>query len=115
VALAGKLTEVGPVTEGAAVATHYRASAPVESLFGADQNLTPERLAVVLAYYRSQGVEALDYDVWVGEGDQLLRLRESASGRAGTETTTTVVSDPGIAFEVRAPGPGAAQGGVQAG
>ncbi|MFC9325288.1 hypothetical protein [Kitasatospora sp. NPDC057015] len=115
VALAGRVTEDGPVTEGAAVATHYRGSAPVEALFGADQNLDPERLAVVLAHYRAQGVEALDYDVWIGEGDRLLRLRESASGRAGTETTTVEVSDPGVAFEVRAPGPAGAPGGVRAG
>ena len=68
VALAGRITEVGPVVEGAAVATHYRVSAPVEALFGADQNLDPERLAVVLAYYRAQGVTVLDYDVGSARG-----------------------------------------------
>ncbi|MCX5212332.1 hypothetical protein OG689_24125 [Kitasatospora sp. NBC_00240] len=105
VALAGRLGELGPTTENGVVATHYRGSAPVAALFGADQNLSPERRAVVLAYYQAQGVETLDYDIWIGEGDQLLRLRESASGRAGTEVTSTAVSEPGVAFEVRAPGP----------
>ncbi|MFD0257981.1 hypothetical protein ACFXKJ_08340 [Kitasatospora indigofera] len=115
VALAGRLSEVGPATEGGVVATHYRGSATVAALFGADQNLTPERRAVVLAYYQEQGVESLDYDIWIGEGNQLLRLRESASGRAGTEVTSTVVSEPGVAFEVRAPGPAGPAGPSSAG
>ncbi|MFF1870551.1 hypothetical protein [Streptomyces sp. CB03911] len=115
VALTGRLSEVGPTVEGGVVATHYRGSAPVTALFGADQNLSPERRAVVLAYYQEQGVESLDYDIWIGEGDQLLRLRESASGRAGTEVTSTVVSEPGVAFEVRAPGAAGPAGPPSAG
>lgn len=38
---------------------------------------------------------AIGYDVWVGPGERLLRLRETARGSDGTTVTTTDVSTPG--------------------
>ncbi|MFC8452954.1 hypothetical protein [Kitasatospora sp. NPDC057223] len=111
VALVGKLSTVGTEDVGGTPATHYRASATVEALFGADQNLTGPRLAAVLGYYRAQGTESVDYDVWITEEDRLLRMRQTVQGPAGTEVTTTAVSDPGVAFEVRAPAPAEVVGG----
>ncbi len=105
VALVGRLSEVGAEDVAGTAATRYRGTVSVEALFGADQNLSGPRLAAVLAYYRAQGTESLDYDFWVADGDRLLRMRQSVPGRDGTEVTTTVVSDPGVAFEVQAPAP----------
>lgn len=86
-------------------ATRYRATVGVAELFGTDQNLEPPALSAVLAYYRALGVDSFDYDVWIGSDGRLLRMRESAPGRAGTEVTTTEVAEPGVAFEVQVPGP----------
>ena len=105
VALVGELGTVGPEDVGGTAATHYRGTATVDALFGADQNLSGPRLAAVLGHYRAQGTESVDYDVWITGEDRLLRMRQTVRGRAGTEVTTTDVSDPGVAFEVRAPGP----------
>jgi hypothetical protein len=74
---------------------HYQGSAPVADYFGADRELSPQQLAVVVDWYRRQGVAEIGYDVWVGPGQRLLRLRETAKGSAGTTVTTTDVSASG--------------------
>ncbi|MFJ9946982.1 hypothetical protein [Kitasatospora sp. NPDC091207] len=102
-ALAGRLTSLGGEQLAGATVAHYRGSAPVAEFFGADQGLTPARLAVVLGYYRERGVTAIGYDFWVAPGDRLLRLRATAEGSAGTVVTTTDVSDPGTSTESPAP------------
>ncbi|MBD0694281.1 hypothetical protein [Streptomyces sp. CBMA123] len=84
----------GEQLDGTTVA-HYRGTAPVADYFGADRELTPQQLAVVVGWYRQRGVTEIGYDVWVGPGQRLLRLRESARGSAGTTVTTTDVSAAG--------------------
>ncbi|MFH8382880.1 hypothetical protein ACH4E7_18285 [Kitasatospora sp. NPDC018058] len=74
---------------------HYQGSAPVADYFGADRELSPQRLAVVVDWYRRQGVTEIGYDLWVGPGQRLLRLRETVRGSAGTTVTTTDVSASG--------------------
>ncbi|MQS12735.1 hypothetical protein F7Q99_10630 [Streptomyces kaniharaensis] len=93
-ARAGTLGSLGGEQLAGTTVAHYRGSAPVADYFGADRELTPERLAVVLAYYRRHGVTTIGVDVWVGPGGKLLRLRETASGSDGTVLTTTNVSAP---------------------
>ncbi|WP_371481006.1 hypothetical protein [Kitasatospora sp. NBC_00315] len=105
VALTGRLDTVGAEQVDGVATTHYRATVKAAELFGADQNLTQADLAAVLGYYRERGVESLGYDIWTGADGGLLRMRQSAEGRAGTDLTTTVVSDPGVAFDVRVPAP----------
>ncbi|MFI9363614.1 hypothetical protein ACIG5E_21565 [Kitasatospora sp. NPDC053057] len=84
----------GEQLAGATVA-HYRGAAPVADYFGADGELSPQRLAAVVDWYRQRGVAQIGYDVWVGPGRRLLRLRETAQGTAGTTVTTTDVSASG--------------------
>ncbi|MBD0669852.1 hypothetical protein [Streptomyces sp. CBMA156] len=76
---------------------HYRGSVPVAELFGSDKELSPQRRAATLDWYQRRGVTAIGYDVWVGPGKQLLRLRETVRGSAGTTVTTTDVSVSGAA------------------
>ncbi|MFF1903392.1 hypothetical protein [Kitasatospora sp. NPDC058218] len=102
-ALAGRLTSLGGEQLAGGIVAHYRGSASVAEFFAVDQGLTPERLAVVLGYYRERGVAAIGYDFWVAPGDRLLRLRATAEGSAGTVVTTTDVSDPGASTEGPAP------------
>ncbi|MFJ2576272.1 hypothetical protein [Kitasatospora aureofaciens] len=96
-AQSGTLGSLGGEQLAGTTVAHYRGSAPVADYFGAYQELTPERRAVVLAYYRQRGVAAIGFDVWVGPGARLLRLRETAQGSGGTVVTTTDVSTPGEA------------------
>ncbi|MEU1419246.1 hypothetical protein [Kitasatospora sp. NPDC005751] len=102
-ALAGRLASLGGEELAGTTVAHYQGSAPVAEYFAADQGLTPERLAVVLRYYRERGVTAIGYDVWIAPGDRLLRLRATAVGSAGTVVTTTDVSELGTGTESPAP------------
>ncbi|MFJ3214397.1 hypothetical protein ACIPLC_00505 [Kitasatospora sp. NPDC086801] len=95
IAQTGKLGSLGGEQLAGMTVAHYQGSVPVAEYFGADGELTPARLAVVVDWYRQRGVAAIGYDVWVGPGKRLLRLRETARGSAGTTVTTTDVSDPG--------------------
>ncbi|MGW2251915.1 hypothetical protein ACWCXH_17175 [Kitasatospora sp. NPDC001660] len=92
---AGALGSLGGEQLAGMTVAHYQGSAPVADYFGTDRELTPERLAAVLAYYRGLGVTTIGFDIWVGPGKRLLRLRETARGSGGTVVTTTDVSDPG--------------------
>ncbi|MEV6972884.1 hypothetical protein [Kitasatospora sp. NPDC093806] len=94
-ALAGKLTPLGGEELNGGTVAHYRGTAPVEDFFGAEQGLSPERLAAVLDYYRRLGVAAVDYDFWVAPGDRLLRVRSTVQGTAGMVVTTTDVTEGG--------------------
>ncbi|MGW3077504.1 hypothetical protein [Kitasatospora sp. NPDC001132] len=76
---------------------HYQGSAPLAELFGKDDELSPKQRAATLDWYRQHGVATIGYDVWIGPGMQLLRLRETVRGSAGTTVTTTDVSAPGAA------------------
>ncbi|MER6303407.1 hypothetical protein ABT247_28130 [Kitasatospora sp. NPDC001539] len=81
----------GEQLDGMTVA-HYRGSAPVAQLFGAERQLSPQRLAPTVDWYRQRGVAEIGYDLWIGPGQRLLRLRETVRGSAGTTVTTTDVS-----------------------
>jgi hypothetical protein len=83
---------------------HYQGSAPVDGFFGADRELTPQRRAATVAWYRRRGVTAIAFDVWVGPGERLLRLRETVRGSAGTTVTTTDVPSVGTAAATPAAG-----------
>ncbi|MFJ5119844.1 hypothetical protein [Kitasatospora sp. NPDC088548] len=98
-ALTGRFTSLGGEELAGGTVAHYRATAPVTDFFGADQGLTADRLAAVLAYYRERGVTAIGYDFWVAPGDRLLRLRATAQGTGATVVTTTDVSEPGAGTE----------------
>ncbi|MFH9351747.1 hypothetical protein [Kitasatospora sp. NPDC017646] len=76
---------------------HYQGAAPVADYFGADGELSPRRLAAVVDWYRQRGVARIGYDLWVGPGPRLLRLRETAQGSAGATVTTTDVAASGPA------------------
>lgn len=80
--------------DGTTVA-HYQGSAPVADYFGADRELDPQQLAAVVGWYRQRGVADIGFDVWVGPGRRLVKLRETARGSAGTTVTTTDVSASG--------------------
>ncbi|AUY51289.1 hypothetical protein [Streptomyces sp. CB01881] len=101
-ALAGKLTSLGGEQLAGGTVAHYRATAPVAEYFGADEGLGPDRLAVVLAYQRQQGVTTIGYDFWVAPGNRLVRLRATVQGSAGTVVTTTDVSEAAAATETPA-------------
>ncbi|MET8541244.1 hypothetical protein ABZW03_11400 [Kitasatospora sp. NPDC004799] len=92
-----KLGSLGGEQLAGVTAAHYQGSAPVAELFGKDAELSPQRNAARLDWYRRQGVTSIGYDVWVGPGMRLLRLRETVRGSAGTTVTTTDVSAPGAA------------------
>ncbi|MFF2547168.1 hypothetical protein ACFVUY_32080 [Kitasatospora sp. NPDC058063] len=92
-----KLTSLGGEQLAGVTVAHYQGSAPVAELFGKDEELSPQRRAATLDWYRQHGVTAIGYDIWVGPGMQLLRLRETVRGDAGTTVTTTDVSAPGAA------------------
>ncbi|WBP88354.1 hypothetical protein [Kitasatospora cathayae] len=94
-AQANRLGSLGGEQLAGATVAHYQGAAPVADYFGADGELSPQRLAVVVDWYRQRGVAQIGYDVWVGPGRQLLRLRETARGSAGTTVTTTDVSSAG--------------------
>ncbi|RKT17352.1 hypothetical protein BX285_1727 [Streptomyces sp. 1114.5] len=74
---------------------HYQGSAPVDEFFGAAKELSPQRRSATVEWYRQRGVAAIGFDVWVGPGERLLRLRETARGSAGTIVTTTDVPSMG--------------------
>ncbi|MEU1284322.1 hypothetical protein [Kitasatospora sp. NPDC005856] len=90
-----KLTSLGGEQLAGVTVAHYQGSAPVAELFGEDRELSPRRRAATLDWYRRQGATAIDYDIWVGPGMQLLRLRETVRGSAGTTVTTTDVPASG--------------------
>ncbi|MER7750514.1 hypothetical protein [Kitasatospora sp. NPDC097643] len=91
----GKLGSLGGEQLAGMTVAHYQGSAPVGEYFAADGELSPERLTVVVDWYRQHGVAEIGYDVWVGPGERLLRLRETAKGSGGTTVTTTDVSASG--------------------
>ncbi|MBO1413865.1 hypothetical protein [Streptomyces sp. FH025] len=95
IARTGRLGSLGGEQLAGTTVAHYRGSAPVADYFGADGELTPQRLAAVVDWYRQRGVAEVGYDLWIGPGQRLLRLRETVRGSAGTTVTTTDVSDPG--------------------
>ncbi|MFJ2866338.1 hypothetical protein [Kitasatospora sp. NPDC087314] len=99
IAQTGKLGSLGGEQLAGMTVAHYQGSAPVAEYFSDDKELTPERLAAVVDWYRQRGVTAIGYDVWVGPGKRLLRLRATARGSAGTTVTTTDVSAPGVGDE----------------
>ncbi|MFF7990061.1 hypothetical protein ACFZDG_09755 [Kitasatospora xanthocidica] len=74
---------------------HYQGSAKVEEFFGTDRELSPQRRSATVDWYRRHGVTAIGFDVWVGPGERLLRLRETVRGSAGTTVTTTDVPSTG--------------------
>ncbi|MEU9074948.1 hypothetical protein [Kitasatospora sp. NPDC048538] len=88
----GKLGSLGGEQLAGVTVAHYRGSATVAEYFTADGELAPGRLAAVVDWYHRRGVQAIGYDVWVGPGEQLLKLRETVRGSAGTTVTTTDVS-----------------------
>nr|BFD91793.1 hypothetical protein KitaXyl93_31530 [Kitasatospora sp. Xyl93] len=90
-----KLVSLGGEQLAGVTVAHYQGSASVAELFGKDDELTPKRRAATLDWYRVHGVTSIGYEVWVGPGMQLLRLRETIRGSAGTTVTTTDVSAPG--------------------
>ncbi|WP_316523476.1 hypothetical protein [Kitasatospora brasiliensis] len=92
-----KLVSLGGEQLAGVTAAHYRGSAPVAELFGKGDELSSRQRAATLDWYRQHGVTAIGYDLWVGPGMQLLRLRETVTGSAGTTVTTTDVSAPGAA------------------
>ncbi|MFJ6383015.1 hypothetical protein ACIQI7_23820 [Kitasatospora sp. NPDC092039] len=99
-----KLVSLGGEQLAGVTVAHYQGSAPVAELFGKDDELTPKRRAATLDWYRRHGVTSIGYEVWVGPGMQLLRLRETIRGSAGTTVTTTDVSAPGGADATPAAG-----------
>ncbi|MBV2154485.1 hypothetical protein [Kitasatospora sp. SUK 42] len=94
IAQTGRIGSLGGEQLAGTTVAHYRGSAPVADYFGADGELTPQRLAAVVDWYRQRGVAEVGYDLWIGPGPQLLRLRETVRGSAGTTVTTTDVSGP---------------------
>ncbi|MEU9041997.1 MULTISPECIES: hypothetical protein [unclassified Kitasatospora] len=76
-------------------AAHYQGSVSVDEFFGKDEELSPQRRTATVDWYRQQGVTAIGFDVWVGPGERLLRLRETVRGSAGTTVTTTDVPSSG--------------------
>ncbi|KJS55979.1 hypothetical protein VM98_10035 [Streptomyces rubellomurinus subsp. indigoferus] len=92
VAQAGTLGSLGGEDVAGTTAAHYRGSTPVAEYFGAEGELGPDRLAAVLDWYQRHGVKTIDWDLWVGPGSRLLRLRETVTGDTGTTVTTTEVS-----------------------
>ncbi|GHF47890.1 hypothetical protein GCM10018790_26970 [Kitasatospora xanthocidica] len=74
---------------------HYQGTASVDEFFGTDQELSPQRRSATVDWYRQHGVTAIGFDVWVGPGERLLRLRETVRGSAGTTVTTTDVPSIG--------------------
>ncbi|MFI6845529.1 hypothetical protein OG535_16535 [Kitasatospora sp. NBC_00085] len=101
-ALAGKLTSLGGEQLAGTTVAHYQGSAAVADFFAADQGLSADRLAVLLAYYRQRGVTAIGYDFWVAPGDRLLRLRATVQGSTAKVVTTTDLSDLGPVAETPA-------------
>ncbi|MFE7592021.1 hypothetical protein ACFU6K_21685 [Kitasatospora sp. NPDC057512] len=99
-----KLASLGGEQLAGVTVAHYQGSAPVVELVGKDDELSPQRRAATLDWYQRHGVTAIGYDVWVGPGMQLLRLRETVRGSAGTTVTTTDVSAPGAADATPAAG-----------
>ncbi|MFE4974975.1 hypothetical protein ACFRAR_23080 [Kitasatospora sp. NPDC056651] len=99
-----KLGSLGGEQLAGVTAAHYQGSAPVDELFGKDGELSAQQRASTLDWYRRHGVTAIGYDVWVGPGMRLLRLRETVRGSAGTTVTTTDVSAPGAADATPAAG-----------
>ncbi|MFI2607112.1 hypothetical protein [Kitasatospora sp. NPDC018619] len=97
-----KLTSLGGEQLAGVTAAHYQGSATVAELFAKDDELSPRRRAATLDWYRQHGVAAIGYDIWVGPGMQLLRLRETVRGSAGTTVTTTDVSPAAAADQVPA-------------
>ncbi|MFJ9693463.1 hypothetical protein [Kitasatospora sp. NPDC101183] len=87
-----KLSSLGGEQLGGETVAHYRGTAKVDELFGAGGELTPEQLAATVGWYRGRGVAAIGYDLWVGPGDRLLRMRETVTGTAGTTVTTTDIA-----------------------
>ncbi len=90
-----KLGSLGGEQLAGTTVAHYQGSAPVDEFFGAEQELSPQRRSATVEWYRQRGVAAIGFDVWVGPGERLLRLRETARGSAGTTVTTTDVPSPG--------------------
>ena len=90
-----RLGSLGGEQLAGVTAAHYQGAVPVADYFGADGELSPQRLAALVDWYRQRGVAQIGYDVWVGPGRRLLRLRETARGSAGTTVTTTDVSVSG--------------------
>ncbi|MFI6153342.1 hypothetical protein ACIBCA_11675 [Kitasatospora sp. NPDC051170] len=97
-----KLSSLGGEDLGGTTVAHYRGTVEVAELFGADGELSPQQLAATVGWYQGRGVATLGYDLWVGPGDRLLRMRETATGAAGTTVTTT---DVGPAEESADPAP----------
>ncbi|MFJ4185722.1 hypothetical protein [Kitasatospora sp. NPDC089509] len=90
-----RLRSLGGEQLAGTTVAHYQGAAPVADYFGADRELSPGQLTSVVDWYRRRGVAEIGYDVWVGPGQRLLRLRETARGSAGTTVTTTDVSPSG--------------------
>ncbi|MFD7449870.1 hypothetical protein [Kitasatospora sp. NPDC059827] len=95
IAQTDRLGSLGAEQLAGTTVVHYRGSAPVADYFGADRELDPQQLAAVVGWYRQRGVGEIGYDVWVGPGPRLVKLRETARGNAGTTVTTTDVTAPG--------------------
>ncbi|MFE6055706.1 hypothetical protein ACFQ6N_33605 [Kitasatospora sp. NPDC056446] len=93
------LRSLGGEEMGGVTVAHYQGSVPVDEFFGVDQELSPARRAATLDWYRQGGVAVIGFDVWVGPGQRLLRLRETARGSAGTTVTTTDVPSVGTGDE----------------
>ncbi|MFJ9457313.1 hypothetical protein ACIRST_19750 [Kitasatospora sp. NPDC101447] len=74
---------------------HYQGSVSVDGFFGADRESSPQRRAAAVDWYRQRGVTTIGFDVWVGPGERLMRLRETVRGTAGTTVTTTDVPSSG--------------------
>ncbi|MEU8921640.1 hypothetical protein AB0D10_12020 [Kitasatospora sp. NPDC048545] len=86
-----KLGSLGAEELAGATVAHYQGSAPVEEFLAADPESSPQRRAATVDWYRQHGVTAIAFDVWVGPGERLLRLRETVRGSDGTTVTTTDV------------------------
>ncbi|MEV7596472.1 hypothetical protein AB0O91_03685 [Kitasatospora sp. NPDC089797] len=95
IAQTDRLRSLGGEQLAGSTVAHYQGAAPVADYYGADRELSPQQLASVVGWYRQRGVAEIGYDVWVGPGQRLLRLRETARGSAGTTVTTTDVSPSG--------------------
>ncbi|WP_030232344.1 hypothetical protein [Streptomyces sp. NRRL S-350] len=90
-----KLGSLGGEQLAGMTVAHYQGFATADEFFGSDQELTPQRRSATVEWYRQRGVTAIGFDVWVGPGERLLRLRETARGTAGTTVTTTDVPSSG--------------------
>lgn len=92
VAQTAKLASLGGEELGGVTVAHYRGTVAVAELFGSEGELSPQQLAATVGWYQGRGVATLGYDLWVGPGGRLLRMRETATGTAGTTVTTTDVA-----------------------